>query len=220
MLDLNKKIQILLGVILAIMGCQMVFSSCVPTECPTEPKDENPIKDPAIYNAQSICNNDMICDAGETVMSCPSDCWDITKTTTCRAAYNETRMSCVDYTVDLTATDRTEMEIYQHIVDSCIQLGREENCQLGPDEECIIKISQNYTCLQQACVDTHLHDICIIPPVFNSWIQSLAYGVFTIPVLPHDLWTQMACDAMTGIPFGSGEHNYIITGDDITCNLY
>ena len=89
------------------MGCEFFLTSCVPTECPTEPIDENPIKDPAVYNAQSICNDDGICDNDETIMSCPSDCWDMNKKTTCRAAYNETRMSCVDYTVDPYATSST-----------------------------------------------------------------------------------------------------------------
>jgi hypothetical protein len=185
----NKQIQIFFGVLVIIMG--IVFISCVDegSECPTEPKTDE-IKDPAIYNKQSVCNKDTICDEDETVMSCPEDCWDITKTTTCRAAYNETRMSCLDYTVDTSATDKTEMEIYQYIFDSCVQLARGENCQLGDEQECIIKVSQNYSCLQQACVDTDLHDICIIPPVFNEQIQSLDYGVYTIPVFPHDLWTQ------------------------------
>jgi len=217
---LNKNIQILLGIIVIIMG--IVFISCVDNEsgCPTEPKDTNETMDPNIYNKQPICNNDTICDDNETVMSCPSDCWDINKITTCRAAYNETRMSCLDYTVDTSATDKTEMEIYQYIYDSCVQLARGENCQLGDEQECILKISQNYSCLQQACVDTTLHDICIIPPVYNEQIQSLDYGVYTIPVFPHDLWTQMACDSMTGLEFGSDEHNYIIELDDITCDLY
>ncbi len=210
---LNKQIQIFFGVLVIIMG--IVFISCVDnrSECPTEPKTDE-IKDPTIYNKQSVCNSDTICDEDETVMSCPEDCWDITKTTTCRAAYNETRMSCLDYTVDTSATDKTEMEIYQYIVDSCVQLARGENCQLGDEQECIIKVSQNYSCLQQACVDKDLHDICIIPPVFNEQIQSLDYGVYTIPVLPHDLWTQGACNSMTGEP------NDIIELDEITCDLY
>lgn len=210
---LNKQIQIFFGVLVIIMG--IVFISCVDkgSECPTEPKT-NEIKDPTIYNKQSVCNNDTICDDDETVMSCPADCWDITKTTTCRAAYNETRMSCLDYTVDTSATDKTEIEIYQYIFESCVQLARGENCQLGDEQECIIKVSQNYSCLQQACVDTDLHDICIIPPVFNEQIQSREYGVYTIPVFPHDLWTQGACNSMTGEP------NDIIELDDITCDLY
>ena len=216
---ISKQIQVFLGVFVIIMG--IVFISCVDkgNECPTEPKT-NEIKDPTIYNKQSVCNNDTICDEDETVLSCPEDCWDITKTTTCRAAYNETRMSCLDYTVDTSATDKTEMEIYQYIFDSCVQLARGENCQLGDVPECIIKVSQNYSCLQQACVDTTLHDICIIPPVYNEQIQSLDYGVTTIPVFPHDLWTQMACDSMTGIEFGRDEHNYIFELDDIKCDLY
>ena len=91
---------------------------------------------------------------------------------------------------------------------------------MGSDEECIIKVSQNYSCLEQACVETNLHNICIIPPVNTEQIQSLDYGVTTIPVFPNDLWTQMACDTMTGIPFGSAEHNDIIKDDAITCDLY
>jgi len=220
---LNKNIQILFGILIIIMG--IVFISCGDnvsgrTRCPTEPKDPNPTMDPNIYNKQSLCNNDTICDDNETVMSCPSDCWDINKTTTCRAAYNETRMSCLDYTVDTNATNKTKMEIYQNIFDSCVQLARGENCQLGSQQECIIKISQNYTCLQQACVDTIHANICIIPPVNSEQIQSLDYGVTTIPVFPNDNWTQMACDTMSGLDPNGAEHNYIIKDAAITCDLY
>jgi len=233
---LNKKIQILFGILLIIMG--IVFVSCENKEkgeaasvienpsCPTEPKD-NGTMDTDIYNKQALCDNDTICDDNETVMSCPSDCWDISKTTTCRAAYNETRMSCLDYTVDTSATTKTKMEIYQNIYDSCVQLGRDENCQLkGKDDEdyekeCIIKVSQGYSCLAQACIDTIHANVCIISPRnVEGQIQSLDYGVTTVAVFPNDGWTQMACDTMSGLPLFGFEHNYIIKDDDITCDLY
>jgi hypothetical protein len=219
---LNKNTQILFGILIIIMGIVFICGDNVSGKlrCPTEPKDPNPTMDPNIYNKQSLCNNDGVCDSDETVMSCPSDCWDINKTTTCRAAYNETRMSCLDYTVDTKATKKTKMEIYQYIYDSCVQLARTENCQLGSQQECIIKVSQNYSCLQQACVDKIHHNLCIIHPVYNEQIKSLDYGVTTIPDFPNDNWTQMACDTMTGLDPNGAEHNYIIKDDNITCDLY
>ncbi|MCP4716567.1 MAG: hypothetical protein GY868_15710, partial [Deltaproteobacteria bacterium] len=90
---LNKKIQIFFGIVFIVLG--LVCISCEDPEngnadpgtadagCPTEPLDTNVTIDTAVYNAEALCNNDTVCDDGETVMSCPGDCWDITRTTTC-----------------------------------------------------------------------------------------------------------------------------------------
>jgi hypothetical protein len=213
----NKNIQVLLGIFAIIIG--LVYISCDEDEgCPST------------YDKEPICNEDTICDDDETVMSCPTDCWDINKTTTCRAAYNETRMSCVDFTVDTDATDKTPMEIYQHIHDSCIQLGRTENCQFRDEEgeiseeECIIKVSQEYSCLEMACIDVSNYHICMISPrnTDSGQIMSLDFGVTTIPVLPYDGWTQTACDQMSGLDIYSIDtvSNDIIQDDALTCDLY
>ncbi len=218
---LNKNVQVLVGVAVIVMG--IVYISCEEGEsCTIEPSDGG------VYNAQPGCNEDTICDADETVMSCPSDCWDITATTTCRAAYNETRMSCVDFTVDTDATDKTPMEIYQYIHDSCIQLGREENCQFRTDEgelseeECIVKVSHDFSCLEMACVDVSNYHICMISPrnTDSGQIMSLDFGVTTVPVFPYDAWTQAACDTMSGLEINPPESNWIIQDDDLTCDLY
>jgi hypothetical protein len=211
---LNKNIQVLLGVVVIVMG--IVYISCDEGEsCTIEPSDGG------MYDIQLGCNEDTVCDDDETVMSCPADCWDINAITTCRAAYNETRMSCVDYTVDTDATDKTPVEIYQYIHDSCSQLGREENCQFRTDEgelseeECIVKISQSYTCLEMAGVDVSNYHICMIPPANTDYISSLDFGVTTINVFPYDpRWTQDVCNLMSDQP------NEIIKDDDLTCDLY
>ena len=199
----SKNIQI--GIVIVAVIMAVGYVSCDEEEC-----------------GNGTCSDD------ETVMGCPDDCWDITKTTTCRAAYNETRMSCVDYTVDPDATEKSPMEIYQHIHDSCIALGRTENCQFTDDtgepivEECIIKVSQQYSCLEMACVDVENYHICMIPPVNtdSGQVMSLDYGVTTIPVFPYDGWTQAACDTMTGLGINPPESNEIIKDDDLTCDLY
>ena len=211
----NKKIQVLLGMFAIITA--IAYLSCDDGEsCSAEQSDAG------MYEAQEVCNEDWVCAEDETVMSCPADCWDITKTTTCRAAYNETRMSCLDYTVDTDATDKTPMEIYQYIYDSCIQLGREEQCHMGTDE-CIVKISQDYSCLAMACVDNVNYHVCMIPPVEteNEQIMSLDFGVWTVPYFPADPgWTQGACNVMSGLGMNPPVDNEIVTGDDITCDLY
>ncbi len=221
---LIKHVQVLLGIFVMIGG--IVYISCEEDdECATEAGEAG---DAGIYGKQRVCNDDGVCDVDETVMSCPADCWDVNQTTTCRAAYNETRMSCMDFTVDMDATDKTPMEVYQFIYDSCERLGQEEQCQLIDDtgalneEECIFKVSQKFSCLDMACVDVLNYHICMISPrnTDTEQIMSLDYGVTTIPVFPYDGWTQMACDSMSGLGMDPPVSNEIIKDDDLTCDLY
>ncbi|MCP4195824.1 MAG: hypothetical protein GY762_01620 [Proteobacteria bacterium] len=174
------------------------------------------------------CNDDTDCDDNETVASCPADCWNSNKITTCRVAYNETRDTCLDYTVDTDATEKTPMEIYQYINESCIKLGRDDNCQFRNDEgelseeDCWVNVSQENSCLEMACNDVSNYHICVIPPVNtdHEQIMSLDFGVTTIRILPYDAWTQAACNTMSGLEIYPPESNWIIKDDDLTCDLY
>ena len=199
---LNKKIQIILGCILIILG--IVYISCKDDgpRCPGDP-----------------CNRDGICqEDNESLMCCPEDCFDPAKVTGCRAAYNETRMSCMDFIGDFNNSDyvkRSKMEIYAYMLRTCQNLASGDYCQFPDSSDCIYSLSQTRTCLQQACNNNTLHIICKIPPVETDMIHSLDYGMFSIPVWPNDGgWTQGACNIMSGFI------NPLINGDNITCGLY
>ena len=65
---INKHIQVMIGIILILAG--VIYLSC-------DSEEGGPKNCPSIYTATEMCNNNGTCDATESVMSCPSDCWDM-----------------------------------------------------------------------------------------------------------------------------------------------
>ncbi|MFC1669321.1 hypothetical protein ACFL20_02955 [Spirochaetota bacterium] len=198
---LNKKVQIIFGCLLIILG--IVYLSC---------KDDRP------RCTDVPCNKNGTCEADETLMCCPEDCFDPAKVTGCRAAYNESRMSCMDFIGDFDHPNyekQSKMDIYNYMLRTCENLASGDYCQFADPDDCVFTLSQTRTCLQQACNDPSLHSVCIIPPVETAIVQSLKYGMITIPVWPNDPgWTDGACWEMTGY------ENPCVNGGSITCDLY
>ncbi len=224
-----KKVQIYIGCLLIILG--IVYISCKDDGddtvsnsgpvcnnylCETGETFENC---PSDCCDPSGCNNNGTCDGDETLMCCPQDCWDITKTIACRAAYNETRMSCMDYkSLDVNEERNTKIEQYNLILNDCDVSISEQYCQFENRKNCIFSLTQERTCLEQVCTDTGYHVVCYIEPndATSDPIQTFTIpqnaNIVQIGVWPNDpTWVISACEMISGTYYGT---------NDVSCDLY